>query len=70
MEVSSIEFLTAIGLHLSLVVIHAKLSISAGVKAIITYFFSFIHGPQNGHIQLFQSRQDIDVFSQMWSKVL
>lgn len=40
------------------------------VKAIITHLFSFIHGLQNGHVQLFQSRQDVDIFPQMWSEVL
>lgn len=42
----------------------------AEVNDFITHLFSFIHGLQNGHIQLLQSRQDVDIFSQMWSEVL
>lgn len=38
-------------------------------EAIITHLFSFIHGLQNGHVQFLQSRQDVDVFPQVWSEV-
>lgn len=36
----------------------------------VTHLFSFIHGFQNGHVQLFQSRQDADVLPQVRSEVL
>lgn len=43
---------------------------SEEVKAIVTYLFGFIHGLQNGHIQLFESRQNTDILSHMWNEVL
>lgn len=37
---------------------------------VFPHLFGFVHGLQDGHVQLLQSRQDVDVLSQIGTKVL